>query len=115
MNESEDIAKLKKKLRSYIEKEIEFNDPHFTQQMQLREGSKEEVINNLSKPNNLVYSYKEKGKYGDVVHCLHFKLSNTRTLRLPIIFDKDNKKGLYIITYIKRYRAWQNMIKKVRK
>jgi hypothetical protein len=113
MAEPEDIEKLKKKLRDYSEKEIEFNDPHFTQQMMLREGSKEKVISNILKPDNLVYSYTEKGKQGDVVHCLHFRLSNTRTLRLPVIFI--NGKGLYILTYIKRYRSWQNMVKKVKK
>jgi len=108
----EDLEKLKKKLKSYNKEDIEFNEPHFTQQLELREGSKEEVINNLLKPDKLVYSYQEKGKYGDIVHCLHFKLSNTRTLRLPVIFDINNKKGLYILTYIKRYRSWQSMVKK---
>ena len=87
----EDIEKLKKKLRNYTKNDIEFNDPHFTQQLQLREGSIEEVTNNLLKPDKLVYSYQEKGKYGDIVHCLHFRISNTRTLRLPVIFDRNNK------------------------
>ena len=108
----EDIDKLKEKLRSYTKKDIEFNDPHFTQQLELREGNAGEVMDNLLNPDKLVYSYQEKGKYGDTVHCLHFKISNTRTLRLPTIFDKNNKKGLYILTYIKRYRSWQSMVKK---
>lgn len=106
------IDKLKKKLSSYKEREIEFNDPHFTQQLHLREGSKDEVIRNLLNPENLVYSYQEKGKYRDIIHCLHFRISNTRTMRLPVIFDSGNKKSLYIITYVIRYRPWQNMIKK---
>jgi len=109
---NDDIKKLKKKLKEYKKEDMEFNEPHFTQQLYLREGTKKEVINNLLKPENLVFSYKEKGKYGDTIHCLHFKLSNTRTLRLPVIFDKNNEKGLYILTYIKRYRSWQNMVKK---
>lgn len=105
-----ELEKLKKKLKSYNEKEIRFNDPHFTQQLILREGSKKEVIKNILNPDKLVYFYKEKGKYEDIIFCLHFKISNTRTMRLPIIFDKG-KKGLYIITYIMRYRSWQNMVK----
>lgn len=108
----DNIEDLKRKLKSYIKKEIIFNEPHFTQQLILREGSKEEVIKNLLNPDNLVYSYQEAGKYGDIIHCLHFRISNTRTMRLPVIFDTNQKKGLYIITYIMRHRAWQHMIKK---
>jgi len=106
----DDIEELKKRLRRYTRGEIEFNEPHFSQQLLLREWNREDVINNLLNPDNLVYSYQEKGKYGDIKHCLHFKISNNRTIRLPVIFDKNNKKGLYILTYIMRYRRWQNMI-----
>ncbi len=106
------IEELRKKLQTYVEKDLEFNEPHFTQQLVLREGNREEVIKNLLHPENLMYSYEEKWKYGDSVHCLHFQMSNTRTLRLPVIFNKNGKKGLYILTYIMRYRPWQNMIKR---
>ena len=111
----EDIDELKKKLKNYNRKDIIFNEPHFTEQLFLRDGNKEEVITNLLNPEKLVYFYTEKGSHGDIVHCLHFKISNTRTLRLPVIFDKNKKKSLYIITYIKRYRAWQSMIKRGRR
>ncbi len=106
------IEELKKKLRSYGEEDIEFNEPHFTQQLTLREGRREDVINNLLNPDKLVYSYEEKGKYGDEIHCLHFKISNTRTMRVPVIFDKNNGKSLYIVTYVMRYRPWQSMVKR---
>ncbi|MBW2972801.1 hypothetical protein KY346_00230 [Candidatus Woesearchaeota archaeon] len=106
------LAGLKEKLCSYKEENIEFNEPHFSQQLNLREGSKKEVVKNLLNPEKLVYSYKEKGKYGDIIHCLHFKISNTRTMRLPVIFYQ---KSLYIITYILRYRPWQSMIKRRQK
>ena len=108
----DNIEELKKKLRTYIKKDIQFNEPHFTQQLFLRDGKREEVIKHLLNPIKLVYSYQEKGKYGDTIHCLHFKISNTKTMRLPVIFDMKNKKGLYIITYIMRYRRWQSMIKR---
>lgn len=103
----DNIEELKKKLKTYGREDIIFNK-HCEQQLILRNGNKEEVINNLLNPDRLVYSYQERGKRGDIVHCLHFNISNTKTMRLPIIFDK---KGLYILTYIMRYRPWQNMIK----
>jgi len=106
---------LKKKLREYSRRDIEFNEPHFTLQLMLREGNKEEVIKNLLNPVKLVYAYQERGKYGDIIHCLHFRISNKRTMRLPVIFDRNNRKGLYIITCIMRYRPWQNMIKRAGK
>lgn len=107
----DNVEELKTKLKTYSEADIKFNEPHFTQQLVLRDGSKKEIFDNVLNPANLVYSYQEKGKYGDTVHCLHFKISNTRTLRLPVIFDRNSKKGLYIITYILRYRNWRNMIR----
>ena len=103
---------LKRKLATYTKKDIQFNEPHFTQQMIMREGKKKEVIYHLLNPEKLVYAYKQEGKYGDTVHSLHFKVNEVRTLRLPVIFDRNNKKSLYILTYIMRYRSWQNMIKK---
>ena len=111
-NKEDNIEELQKKLRTYKREDIKFNEPHFSNQLILRQGNKEEVINLLLNPDKLVYSYQEKGKYDDIKHCLHFQVSNNRTMRLPVIFDKNNKKSLYIITYIMRYRPWQNMIKK---
>jgi len=94
----DDIEELKKKLRNYKREELRFNEPHFTQQLRLREGNKDEVIDALLNPDKLIYSYQEKGKYGDIKHNLHFKVSNSRTMRIPVIFDSGEKKGLNIIT-----------------
>jgi len=47
---------LKKKLKEYSKENIIFNEPHFTQQLILRQGSKDEVINNLLNLDKLVYS-----------------------------------------------------------
>lgn len=105
----DDIEEVKKKLRTCKKEDIIFNNLHFENMLLLREGSKEDVIKNVLNPSKLVYSYQEKGRKGDIIHNLHFKISNTRIMKLPVIFGK---KGLYIITYIMRYRAWQNMIKK---
>lgn len=112
MEETKDdnIEEVKKKLKNYKEKDIEYNEPHFTQQLTLREGKREDVVKYLLNPEKLVYSYQEKGKYGDTIHCLHFEVSNTRTMRLPIIFKSNGK--VYIMTYVMRYRNWQNMIKR---
>lgn len=111
--EEDSIEELKSKLREYKRDEINFSN-HAENQIMLREGNKEEIIKHITNPENLVYSYKEKGRYGEDVHCLHFNVSSKRTIRLPVIFDKGSKKGLYIITYIMRYRKWQNMIKRGR-
>lgn len=92
----DNIEDLKKKLKNYKEKDIEYNEPHFTQQLALREGKREDVVKYLLNPEKLVYSYQEKGKYGDTIHCLHFEVSNTRTMRLPIIFKSNGK--VYIMT-----------------
>lgn len=101
----DDIEKLKDRLKKYKREEITFNEPHFTSQMALREGNREEVINNLLNPDNLIFSFQEEGKFGDVKHNLHFYVSNSRTMILPVIFDARNKKGLYVITYIMRHRG----------
>lgn len=31
-------------------------------------------------------------------------------MKLPVIFDKNGKKGLYILTYIMTYRHWKKII-----
>jgi len=109
----DDLQTIKNRLKKYAKNEIEFNEPHFTQQLILRGGYREDIINNLLNPDKLVYSYQEKGRFGKIIHCLHFKISNDRTMRLPIIFDRNAKKSLYILTYIMRYRNWQNMVKRL--
>jgi hypothetical protein len=107
----EDLDEVKNKLHLYLRKDIQFNDPHFTQQMLLRDGDKETIFNNILKPDKLVYVYSVEGKYGDRIYELYFEVSNTRTLKLPVIFDRNDKKSLYILTYVMRYRKWQNMVK----
>ncbi len=87
-----DIGELKQKLRGYTRDGVEFNEPHFSQQLILREGNEEEVINHLLNPEKLVYAYQEKGKYGDAKYALYFEVSNTRTMKIPVIFDRGVRK-----------------------
>ncbi len=108
----DDTDELKKKLRTYKKEDILFNDPHFSEQLTFRDGNLDEIIDHILNPEKLVYSFKEIGKHGDIKHNLHFAISNTRTLRLPIIFDKGGSRNIFILTYIMRYRNWQNMVKK---
>lgn len=108
----EDITSIKKRLQAYKQEDITYNEPHFTQQLILREGSKEEVIKMLLDPEHLVFFYTDKGKYGDTIYSLYFHVSNTKTMKIPVIFDKNEKKGLYILTYIMRHRKWQSMVKR---
>ena len=51
-----DIEKIKEELKKYSEKQIVFNEPHVTQRCLLRDITKEEVIQNLLKPDKLVYA-----------------------------------------------------------
>lgn len=113
-DDEEELEDVKTRLRSYKREEIIFNEPHFTLRLVLRDGKREDVISALLKPDKLVYSYKEVGKLGDTVHCLYFAVSNTRTMYLPVIFDRHGRKSLYIITYILRYRPWQRMVRRGR-
>lgn len=116
MQETEDnVEEIKEKLRTYKRQDLIFNEPHFSYRLILREGNREEVIKNLLNPYNLVYSYQQEGSLGDIIHCLHFKISNKRTMRLPVVFNKNNKKNLYILTYIMRYRPWQSMMRRRRR
>jgi hypothetical protein len=105
--EPDNLDYIKKKLSSYNRTDIIFNEPHFTNQLLLRDGSREQVIDLILSPSKLVYSYQEIGKYGAVKHCLIFNVSNTLSLRIPVIFDIDGRKNLYILTYIARYRIWK--------
>ncbi len=110
--DAQSVTDLRKKLRSYRREDIRFNEPHFTQQLLMREGNRNEVVNNLLSPDNLVSYYTEKGKYGDVKYSLYFKMSGTRTMKIPVIFDLKGRKCIYVLTYIMRYRPWQTMIKR---
>jgi len=105
--ESDDLDYIKKKLSSYSRSQIIFNEPHFTNQLLLRDGSREQVIDLLLNPSKLVHYYTEIGTYGEIKYCLIFNLSNNLSLRIPIIFDINGGKNLYILTYIARYRKWK--------
>ncbi len=103
----DDLEKTKQLLCSYECNQIIFNEPHFTNQLLLRDGSREQVIDLILNPKKLVYSYQDVGKYGDVKHCLIFEISKNLSLRIPVIFNIKGGKNLYILTYIVRYRKWK--------
>ena len=95
----------------YTKNDFIYNEPHFTQQLQFRQGSKDAVEQHLLHPDKLVHVSEELGRYGDIKHELYFQVSNVRTMKIPVIFDLGGKKCIYIITYIMRHRAWQRMVK----
>jgi len=99
------IEEVKKRLKGYSKSNVKFSN-HATQMIILREGNKSEVINELLNPVNLIDAFPEDNKT-----VLIFRLSGTRTLKLPVIFNKGGRKCLYIVTYIKRYRPWQRIVK----
>ncbi|MFH1638153.1 MAG: hypothetical protein ABIB71_07030 [Candidatus Woesearchaeota archaeon] len=101
MSETE-VEEEKKKLRKV--KRIIFNEPHFTTQMILREGSKREVISNIKNPKNLVGIEKSITNRDRI--SLYFKICDTRTMKIPAKFKRRGK-ALYIFTYIMRHRQWR--------
>ncbi len=105
-----DVNEIKKLLKKLKPENIKFTI-HAENQILVRDGNKREVVKNILDPKKLVYVYKEKGSRGEWIYCLHFAISKNRTMRLPVIF-KDGGKNLYILTYIMRYRKWQNMIRR---
>ena len=106
------LEELKTKLRTYNKEEITFNEPHFSQKLLFREGNRETVIKNVLCPDKLVYFYEEFGKYGDIKYNLYFEIEKLKTMKIPIILDKNCKRNIYIITYIISYRRWQGMVKR---
>jgi hypothetical protein len=101
------LEDIKAKLRSYKREEIRFKE-HLKYRVQLREGSKEEVISHILNPEKLVYFECKEGQYRDMIYSCYFAISNTRTLMVPLIF---NEKTLYILTYILKYRCWEGIVK----
>lgn len=89
----DDIEVVKKKLKEYTPKKIIFNEPHFTHRLFLRSGCKKDVIQNLISPENLIFSYHLRDKFNSERYILHFKTSRSRTMILPVIFNKGNKKN----------------------
>ncbi len=94
------VDEAKRRLAALAKENIRFNEPHFTNQLLLREGKHSEVLEHITQPTALVKVVSQPSKYGDTKHALHFA-TNDKTIILPVIFDD---KGLYILTYIKRHR-----------
>jgi hypothetical protein len=89
------LEDVKNMLRSYKRSQIHFCEPHFTIRLVSREGDIKQVIDILLNPETLILFEKQsEDKYG-----LHFKISNTKLIILPVVF-KRNK--LIVLTYIMR-------------
>ncbi len=104
---SEQIEQIKKRLSKYSRREVIFSE-HAQEQIILRNGDLQEVVKNLIDPRKLVDFSIEEGTKGDKKYNLIFQISNTRHLKIPVIFDpkKRKSKSLYILTYIDRPRRW---------
>ncbi len=103
-----DLKKIKDKLKSYSKNDIVFSN-HAKLQIILREGNQEFVVSQILNPKNLIDVVVDK-KENNLKYVLIFKISNSKTMKLPVILDKKGKKELYIITYIMRYRKWKKII-----
>ena len=103
----EDLAVIKKRIKNYSRAQIQFNEPHFTRQIALREGNRNELIGHLLDLESLLAVQSEQGRYGDRIYLLYFKISDERTLKIPLIFNRNAQQNLYILTYIMRFRSWK--------
>ena len=105
-----DTAKVREELVKYSKYQIIFNEPHVTQRCLLRNITKEEVLQNLLKPNKLVYVGEQESNYpNEKKYDLYFVFSNTRAYRFPVVLKE---KSLYVITVIKINRRWQGIVGK---
>ena len=105
-----DIAKVKEELSKYSKEQIIFNEPHVTKRCLLRDITKEEVLQNLLKPDKLVYVGEQESNYpNEKKYDLYFVFSNTRAYRFPVVLKE---KSLYVITVIKINRRWQGIVSK---
>ena len=104
------VEQLKRRLRTYSVDDILYNEPHVTMRLIERSGRRDELVNNLLNPDNLVFYRTDVGIYGDTVHTFYFRIAEKETLLMPVIFDRGGKKCLYILTYIMRLRSWHTMI-----
>jgi len=95
---TKNFIKKPKKERYYFTKHAEL-------QMMIREDTKERVTKQILNPTNLIdFEKQPENKYK-----LIFNISNSKTMVLPIIFER---KGLKVITYIMRYRSWKKIVEK---
>ncbi len=103
----ENPEKIKRMLLSFEEKDIEYNEPHFSLKLQREKIDRKEVVKNILKPEKLVFvgvSASKNPNY-DFVYDLHFKLSKNRTFKIPASIKP---KSLYLITIFKIRRKVQN-------
>jgi hypothetical protein len=105
----EDTEKIKNMLRRYKEEDVEFNElnDHFNLKLRREQISKEEVIKNLLKPDNLVFVGVSESKNLNYryVYDLYFKLGKRRIFKIPVSIKP---KSLYLITIFKIRSRIQN-------
>ncbi len=110
MKKKENTNKIKEKLSIYKDARLIFTK-HAEDMLVLRNGNKKKVRWMLTS-DKLFYCESEIGKRGDKVYTLYFQISNTLTMKLPVIFKKERNKSIIILTYIMTHRNWRNIIKR---
>lgn len=74
-----------------------------------RNITKVEIENNLLEPKHLKFAIKGKAKYkNEEKWTLYFETSKSRTLVFPVVLKA---KSIYVLTVIKKWRKWENLIK----
>jgi len=104
---TEDVMKIQSLLRAYSEKDIEYNEPHFTLKLNRLKIDRKEVVKNILNPENLVLVgiSESKNVQYDHIHDLYFKLSKNRMFKIP---TSIKSKSLYLITIFKVRRRIQD-------
>ena len=96
-----DLERLKARLRAC---EVVFNEPHVTERLAVRGGSRKELVKMLKEPERLIHAEERIGSKGDPVHILYFE-KDGKTEKIPVIFLGE--KSLLVLTYILRHRRWK--------
>ena len=104
---SEDVEKIKERLKNYSKENLEYNEPHFTLKLDREKIDRKEVINNILKPDRLAFVgvSESKNPNYDYVYDLYFKLSKNRIFKIPASLKP---KSLYLITIFKIRRKIQD-------
>jgi len=97
---SERLEKLKRILRRYSRRDLDFNEPHVTLKLDRQQIDRQEVIRNLLRPKNLVFVgvSESKNPRFEQVYDLYFRLGRSRILKVPV---STSPKRLYVITVFK--------------
>lgn len=96
------LIEARKLLERITVSKIRSNEKHIQYRLIARGCTRHEIIRMLLSPHLLVKTTKVLGDHGDIKYELWFLMEDGTYALIPVIFD--NQQGLYVLTFIKRYR-----------